>query len=114
MATDEFSWPVEIGSGGNTEFAVLSAAFGDGYAQEAEDGINSEKNTYTVAFKDQTKELVDQVEAFLRSKRGVKKFTWTPPFGTQGLWVCRTWSRTPTGHSGYSSLNATFLRRYAP
>ncbi len=114
MAADEFTWPVEVGSSSSNEFSVLSAVFGDGYTQEAANGLNSEKNTYQVTFKDQTKELVDQVEAFIRTRRGVTKFLWTPPFGAQGLWVCKTWSRTPTGHSGYSTLNATFLRRYAP
>tara|TARA_B110000285_G_scaffold144053_1_gene160923 strand:- start:6599 stop:6979 length:381 start_codon:yes stop_codon:yes gene_type:complete len=58
---------------------VLSAKFGDGYEQRIEDGINNLEETYKLNFKTRLKADIDDIVAYLDSKKGVGKFTLTLP-----------------------------------
>ena len=58
---------------------VLTAKFGDGYEQRVADGINTLNEEYSLNFKTRTKEEIDDIVAFLDTKAGVTKFTFTLP-----------------------------------
>jgi len=53
---------------------VLVATFGDGYEQRIADGINTLNETYSLSFADRPKADIDDIVAFLDSKKGVAKF----------------------------------------
>jgi len=58
---------------------VLTATFGDGYEQRIADGINTLTETYSLSFKTRLKADIDDIVAFLDSKKGVTNFTLTLP-----------------------------------
>ena len=58
---------------------VLTAKFGDGYEQRIVDGINNLHESYSLTFATRTKEEIDDIVAFLDTKAGVTKFTFTLP-----------------------------------
>ena len=58
---------------------ILTAKFGDGYEQRIADGINVLNETYSLTFRNRTKEEIDDIVAFLDTKQNVTKFTLTLP-----------------------------------
>ena len=58
---------------------ILLQTFGDGYEQRAVDGINAIKEEFSVSFNNRSKAEIDDIAAFLDSKKGVTKFTLTMP-----------------------------------
>ena len=58
---------------------VLVSSIVDGYQQRAVDGINSLQETFSVAFNNREKAVIDDLVAFLDSMQGVTKFTLTLP-----------------------------------
>lgn len=73
---------------------VRSMSFGDGYEQRATFGINTNPRKWDLRFTGKTKAEADDIEYFLDSRKGVENFTWTPPSGASGKWICRGWNRT--------------------
>ena len=63
----------------STQPRVLTASFGDGYEQRIADGINSINETYSLSFKTRPKEVIDDIVAFLDTKKNVSKFVLTIP-----------------------------------
>ena len=65
---------------------------GDGYEQRLKRGINSTRRTYTLNFTARTNTVTTNILNFLASStggdNGAKSFTWTPPYGATGKWVC--------------------------
>jgi len=49
----------------------------------------------------------DVIEDFLTARGGVESFLWTPPTGSQGTYICESWTRQITG-PGRFIINATF------
>jgi len=58
---------------------VLFQAFGDGYEQRAVDGINASREKFSLSYSGRSKEEIDDLIAFLDSKKGVIAFTLTMP-----------------------------------
>lgn len=58
---------------------ILRAEFGDGYLQAAGDGINPYDEKWSLSFTNRSKEEIDQIANFVKSKNGVEAFFWTPP-----------------------------------
>ena len=58
---------------------ILTAKFGDGYEQRIADGINVLNETYSLTFRNRTKEEIDDIVAFLDTKQNVTKFILTLP-----------------------------------
>lgn len=111
MAYETFIWRPVNNPVGTVSLRVLRAQFGDGYAQEAQDGINVESGSWPLQFvgqRDALKPIID----FFRANAGYKKFYWTPPLGDVGLYVCTGWTVTPQGGPVYT-INATFEQRFA-
>lgn len=76
---------------------LLSAKFGDGYSQDAPDGLNHMLRVWQLQFIDRTAAECDAIEAFLVGQGGYLSFDWTPPNGAAGKWKCgiqNGWQRT--------------------
>jgi phage-related protein len=112
MAVDVFVWPARVGDQGTVTFNVLSAAFGDGYSQEAGNGINNRSESWPYTFVG-TADEVAPITAFLDAHAGFRGFQWTPPFGQPGIYKCTAYKITPTGGPRVQ-LNATFEQKFAP
>ena len=94
---------------------VVEASFGDGYAQRAAAGLNSVRRSYSAAFvglPDAGADGADALLALFRRWAGVTPFSFTPPGGTAGMWVCGRWSRERLG-AGRSTVRAAFTEDFA-
>ena len=58
---------------------VHLATFGDGYEQRLADGINSVKETFSVAFQTRTRSEIDDIVGYFESLKGVTAFDFTIP-----------------------------------
>ncbi len=70
---------------------VRAMRFGDGYEQRASFGINTMPRMWELSFNGRTQTESEAIESFLSDKKGVDFFTWTPPTGSAGRFVCRAW-----------------------
>ena len=89
---------------------VLNAEFGDGYSQRAPDGLNTLMRKWRLQFTNRDQADCDAIEAFFEAQGGCLAFSWTPPTGAAGLWICSApdgWTRSPqTGP--VASISCTF------
>lgn len=97
---------------GTVAFRVLKAQFGDGYAQTAEDGLNSAIETWPLVFAGRLNELAP-IKAFLKAHGGWKAFYWTPPMGELGLYKAASLSITASTGNNYN-LSVTLEEAFKP
>lgn len=83
---DEFKWRTQIQDSPSGEFKhrISEAAFGDGYKQVSEDGINSETQSWPYSYLGHKDEVMP-IFKFIRGHT-LKAFIWTSPFGEKGLY----------------------------
>jgi len=62
---------------------VRTAKFGDGYEQRIVDGINNVEESYSVNFNNRAKAVIDDIVAFLESRKGAS-FNFTIPDSNAG------------------------------
>jgi phage-related protein len=100
---DTFTYPPSSGTSGTMMPRVLRARFGDGYVQEAGDGINPLLRRWELTFEPihattATNPSLADLDAFFKAQAGYKKFLWTQlkPYDTEGpqYFVCTEWSFT--------------------
>ncbi len=108
-----FTWIPDYPVRPKKQASVLSGKFGDGYEQRAADGINSIRREVALVFKNRTAAEIAAIDAFLTARNGVESFSWTPPNGAAGKWVCDSWE-TPQDTPVYLSLSATFREVFEP
>lgn len=60
--------PVVSGTSLSVDALTLSASFGDGYEQTADDGINPQRETWTLSWPGILNADADTIETFYRSK----------------------------------------------
>jgi len=108
-----FTWVPSYGSRQNTKPAVSAVKFGDGYEQRVGLGINNMPRTWQLEFTNKPLPVADAIEAFLRARGAVQSFTWTPPHGEPGRWVCREWTATPTSPK-HRTISCTFVEAFEP
>lgn len=101
-----FTWIPEYGPSLEITPKVIRATFGDGYEQRTADGINNKARSWTLTFKKIPTEITD-IENFLIARGSVESFTWVPPRGSTGVWVCDKWQRG-VPDAGYDTISATF------
>ena len=112
MTIPVFTWDCLSGTNGTTKFRLLTAQFGDGYAQTAGDGINNVIQSWPLTFAGQPADMMN-ILAFLTATQGWQGFYWTPPMGVQGLYkVAEIGTMADTG-SNYT-LTATFVQHFQP
>lgn len=92
----EFPWVPSYGSAVTHEPSINAIKFGDGYEQRVAVGINSDRRKWEVQFH-RPNATADEIEAFLKIRNAREHFSWTPPHGGIGKWVCRKWSVQKTG-----------------
>ena len=84
---------------------TLSAQFGDGYSQEAPDGINNIVRSYEITWAALTPSEKTSVEGFLESVGGWGRISWTPPYEeTSRLFIVKDaeWELTVLNNSTFS------------
>jgi phage-related protein len=96
---------------------VIQHTFGDGYEQRAVDGINNINETYTLAFSNRGKAEIDDLIAFLNSKKGVTKFDLILPDsnqvgGEKTVKVVTTDYQMNFTHDDFYSASVTLKRVY--
>lgn len=107
-----FTWRAEVGSAGQSDLAVFSSKFGDGYSQDIPNGINNETQQWTVKVTGKGP-VVRQVLAFLKAQRGTP-FQWKAPNTTGLSWYsCKRWEQSDEGGDHWT-LSMTFVQAYMP
>jgi len=101
----------------STQPRVLTASFGDGYEQRIADGINSINETYSLSFKTRPKEVIDDIVAFLDTKKNVSKFVLTIPDtndanGEKDVKVVATNYSVTYDYENFYSLSLSLKRVY--
>lgn len=95
---------------GKVTLRTLSASMGDGYIQEAADGINTRSDSWDLTFRGKESKITP-IRAFIDAQLGYKSFLWTPPSGTQKKYRASEYTLTETDGRIWE-LNITFNQRY--
>lgn len=110
MALETYKWGCQLGGGPVTrKKTVRTAQFGDGYAQVAEEGINSTMIEVPLVHTGFNSEI-DQVQAFLEAHM-VKAFAITPPGGVLGLYRVASDSLSRDQVSANTAILSFTIRR---
>ncbi|MDF4005324.1 phage tail protein [Luteibacter sp. PPL552] len=110
--TETFNWRPIGQPAGQVTFRVLKAQFGDGYSQEAPDGINTKVQSWPMQFQGDEAE-VGAIGAFLDRHAGAAGFFWTPPGSVQGIYKVTAYSPAYQGGDVWL-ISATFEQKFAP
>lgn len=87
---------------------VLSANFGDGYAQETGDGLNADLGDLTPSWRNLSMEEATSVMGFFAQHKGYIPFLFTlPGEETARKWKCTEWVRTWNA-AGLVDVSATW------
>jgi phage-related protein len=100
-----FTWTHDYGAELSEEPRVLSAQFGDGYAQEIYAGINAIVRRWSLSFANRERAEIAEMLAFLRENS--LAFDWTDPNGQAGRWKCASWRQSHV-HAAVQTLSAEF------
>lgn len=76
---------------------VRNVKFGDGYEENAPDGINNDPRSFSVTFGKRSNDEIADIATFIEQKAKLAQpFLWKPfpPFDTVGIFICRDWSFT--------------------
>jgi len=82
------TYPVES----TVEPRILKVEFGDGYTQEAPDGINYLLYKFNLSWETLTTSEKDIIKNFIEARGGYQTFLWVDPDGTTRKVKCRSWS----------------------
>ena len=81
---------------------LIRVALGDGYEQRLQKGINATRRTFSLSFLNRSDTVTTNILNFLsdpnKGNNGAKSFSWTPPFGATGKWVCENPTVTMVAH----------------
>jgi phage-related protein len=86
-----FTYIPSYGAAQKKKPEVISIKFGDGYEQRTQFGINQNTRVWNLSFNGRDETEANAIDSFLTTQAGVTYFTWTPPVGAVGKWVCRDW-----------------------
>lgn len=115
---ETFDFPVDNATSIDVAFANLRTDFGDGYTQEAGDGINTRRESWRISaaghWDTDSGMPVKAISEFLDRQGGFQAFEWLTPLGALKLFKCREgYSLTHEG-AGNFSLSATFEEVFSP
>jgi phage-related protein len=105
----DFTWMPSYGVTETTTARVKEISFGDGYVQQAADGINTTPRQWSMRFVKRHSDI-GAIAAFLASKTG-DTFTWDTPWGETVTVRCTAWSRS-YDYPNDSSLDVTFTEAF--
>lgn len=108
---ETFDFTIQTRPTGTRTIRTRKAQFGDGYSQEAADGINVRQQVWNISWEgnfDQARLIAD----FFNRHDGYKAFYWTPPNQSIPLkFTCKEWQEIP--HVGSQvKISATFTQVY--
>lgn len=89
---------------------VIATQFGDGYVQEAADGINNAPAEWTLTVSNQTTAVISAIEATLVSAIG-SYLDWTPPISGASAGKWRVPARWDRSFHSYNVESITFTLR---
>lgn len=106
----QFTWIPRVSASGDITHRVLSAKFGDGYQQDAGDGINTKGDVWELSFVNR-EAVIKGIADFLDAHGGWKAFEWTPPLGVAGAYKAAEYNIVAHGARNFT-LTVTFTRVY--
>jgi len=111
MATPTFTWVVNIQASPTIGYTVRSAQMGDGYIQEAGEGVNNKTEAWDITWTG-TDVDCNLIMDFMDALGGYKSFYWTNPLGKIGLWKCKNPKPNELGGNTFA-FSGTFTKSYA-
>lgn len=87
-----FNYVPDAGASRSVKPRVNRTSFGDGYSQRSAMGVNSQEESWSLAFTGKRKTEIQAIDQFLASQAGSTAFTWLTPNGDTLLFVCADWS----------------------
>lgn len=109
-----FDYCVQARAAMQAEFRTLRADFGDGYSQEAGDGINPRTDAWSITVKGRLSGVVGDVKSFIDRHGGYMAFEWDDPLGSRKLFKCRAGYTLTHESRDIYTLSATFEEVHAP
>ncbi|MAX33219.1 MAG: phage tail protein [Halomonadaceae bacterium] len=107
--------PADFGPSLRTQFKVDQTEFGDGYVQRQPAGLNSVRDTWSPSWTLLTQAEYEQLDGFLRARKGVTPFLWQPPWeDTPRQWICQELSSQRPTSARFASISATFVEDFSP
>lgn len=113
-----FDYPVDNATSIDVGFRALRADFGDGYAQEAGDGINTRREAWRISaaghWETDSGMPVREISEFLDAHAGYLAFEWVTPLGKTKLFKCRQGYSLVSQGAGNFAITATFEEVFHP
>jgi phage-related protein len=101
-----FPWVPSYGSAVSKKPDVHVTKLGDGYEVRTMNVLNNSARKWTLTFS-RANAVADAIDDFLTERNASQSFSWTPPRGPVGRWVCREWSLQPTSQNT-ATVSASF------
>ena len=111
MAT--FSYSPSFPASEKSAPIVRTTVFGEGYQQRVSFGLNRDPKNWGLVFKNADNTTRDNIITFLEARAGTESFDWTPPRGSAGKYICRSWNLN-MAVSGRTNISATFEEVFEP
>ena len=105
---ETFTWIPDYAPQGEETPRVLKSAFGDGYTQRTGDGTNTLLPSWDLTFSNRSQAEYTAILAFLRARKGVEPFYFTPPCESQMKVICASWKLVPWDGGASFRISATF------
>lgn len=94
---------------------VIGTRFGDGYEQDAPDGLNPQHQEWDLVHAEVERALVDEIEAFILPGLGHARFDWVPLGKTTAIKVkCTSYRKVQTPVWGFFDLSLRFQQVFEP
>lgn len=113
MSNRIFTWCVDLESASaSNKFEVLTASFGDGYAQNTAIGINNRTQSWSIS-KTAKKPTITEIKNFFDEHKGAASFLWQSPFDGQIRVRAASYKLTPLGGDVWR-INTSFSQVFYP
>ncbi len=91
---------------------VTVVNLGDGYQQRILRGLNTKRRKWILPYEKRTDAVTTNILNFFESanggNNGQKAFTWTPPYGLTGKWLCQKINVTKVAYN-LNDINLEFI-----
>ena len=91
---------------------VTVVNLGDGYQQRILKGLNTKRRKWSLPYEKRTDAVTTNILNFFESanggNNGQKAFTWTPPYGLTGKWLCQKINVTKVAYN-LNDINLEFI-----
>lgn len=103
-----FHWSPRLNASGDIKLKTLGVQFGDGYRQDAADGINNKGAEWHLTFVNK-ESMLQPIKDFLDAHGGWKSFLWAAPMSQLEEYKAGQYNLVALGAKGFS-LSVTFVR----